>query len=156
MKIRRLYRDERGAALVEFTVVLPLMLSLTFGMVEAGLMLWTQVGLQHGVEMAARCASLSDIAIDYGGLDPAATPTPCYSLKGTKGARATANAATVKSFAASKSYGLNPPASAFSVSVNSASPACTGNLVTATYSFTAVQYLLARTLTAQSCYSTSG
>jgi Flp pilus assembly protein TadG len=151
MKIQRLYRDERGAALVEFTVVLPLLLSLTFGIVEAGLMLWTQVGLQHGVEMAARCASLSDIAIAHGKLDPATTPTPCYSLKGT----AAANASTVKSFAASNSYGLNPPASVFSVSVNSVSPACTGNLVTATYSFAAVQYLLARTLTAQSCYSTA-
>src|ERR1700688_713852 len=101
MKIQRLYRDERGAALVEFTVVLPLILLLTFGVVQAGLMLWTQAGLQHGVEMAARCASVSDIAIKHGGLDPAATPTPCYSLKNN----ATANASTVKSYAANNSYG---------------------------------------------------
>jgi Flp pilus assembly protein TadG len=149
MKMQRLYRDERGATLVEFTVVLPLLLSLTFGIVQAGLMLWTQVGLQHGVEMAARCASLSDIAIKYGGLDPSATPTPCYTLKNN----ATANATTIKSYAASNSWGLNPPSTAFSV--NPASPPCTGNLVTASYPFTAITYLFPVTLTAQSCYPTT-
>jgi Flp pilus assembly protein TadG len=149
MKIQRLYRDERGAALIEFTVVLPLFLSLTFGIVQAGLMLWTQIGLQHGVEIAARCASLSDIAIHHGGLDPTANPTPCYTSKNN----ATANASIVQSYAANNSWGLNPPASVFSV--NSAAPACPGgNLVTATYPFTALTYLFSITLTAQSCYPT--
>ena len=149
MKIRQLYRDERGGALVEFSVVLPLWLSLTFGIVQAGLVLWAQIGLQHGAELAARCASLSDIAIRYGGLDPAATPTPCYTSKNN----ATANASTVMSYAASNSFGLNPPATAFSV--NPGSPPCTnGNLVTATYPFTAITYLFSITLTAQSCYPT--
>src|SRR6476660_4948679 len=103
MKIQQLYRDERGAALIEFTLMLPLWLSLTFGIVQAGLMLWAQIGLQHGVELAARCASLSDMAINVG-LDPAANPTPCYTIKNN----ATANASTVKSYAASNSCGLNP------------------------------------------------
>jgi Flp pilus assembly protein TadG len=149
MKIQRLYRDERGAALVEFTVVLPLLLAVTFGVVQAGLMLWAQVGLQHGVELAARCASLSDIAIKHGGLDPSANPTACYSLKNN----ATANAATIKSYAASNSWGLNPPTTAFSV--NPASPPCTGNLITASYPFTAITYLFRVTLKAQSCYPTA-
>src|SRR5437879_9694566 len=149
MKIQRLYRDERGAALIEFTVVLPLFLSLTFGIVQAGLMLWAQAGLQHGVEIAARCASLSDIAIKHGGLDPSATPTPCYSLKNT----ATVNASTIKTFAANNSWGLKPPTTVFSV--NPASPPCTGNLVTASYPFTAITYLFRVTLTAQSCYPTA-
>ncbi|MGY4506345.1 Flp pilus assembly protein TadG [Bradyrhizobium sp. GM24.11] len=149
MKIRELYRDERGATLVEFSVVVPLWLSLTFGIVQAGLVLWAQIGLQHGVELAARCASLSDIAIHYGNLDPSATPTACYTTKNT----ATANAATVKSYAAINSYGLNPPASTFSV--NPGTPACTnGNMVTATYPFTAITYLFSITLKAQSCYPT--
>jgi Flp pilus assembly pilin Flp len=151
MKLQHLYRDQCGATLVEFTVVLPVFLSLTFGITQAGLMLWTQVGLQHGVEMASRCASLSDIAIKYGGLNPTANPTPCYTLKSS----ATANASTVKSFAASNSWGINPPASAFSV--DSASLGCPdGNLVTATYPFTAIHYLFSITLTARSCYPTSG
>ena len=151
MKMQPLYRDERGATLVEFSVVLPLFLSLTFGIVQAGLMLWAQAGLQHGVEMAARCASVSDIAIHQGGLDPTVKPTPCYTLK----ADATANASTVKSYAANNSWGLNPPASVFSVSVNPTSPACSAsNMVTATYPFTAITYLFSVTLTARSCYPT--
>src|SRR5258708_27375406 len=81
MKLQRLYRDECGAGLVEFTLVLPIFVSLTVGIVQAGLMLWTQIGLQRGVEMAARCASLSDIAMKYASLDPTATPTQCHSLK---------------------------------------------------------------------------
>src|SRR5258708_14597412 len=111
MKLQRLYRDECGAGLVEFTLVLPIFVSLTFGIVQAGLMLWTQIGLQRGVEMAARCASLSDVAIKYAGLDPSATPTQCYSLNNTS----VSNATTVKSFAASSSLGTTPPASSFSV-----------------------------------------
>jgi Flp pilus assembly protein TadG len=150
MKLNHLYRDQRGATLLEFTVVLPLLLALTFGTLQAGLMLWAQLGLQHGVEMAARCASVSDMAIKFAELNPATTPTPCYSLKGN----ATANATTVKSFAANNSWGLNPPASAFTVSSEPLTcPA--GNLVTASYAFTAIQFLFSKTLTAQSCYPTS-
>jgi Flp pilus assembly protein TadG len=130
MKRKHLYRDQRGGTLVEFTIVLPVFLSLTFGIIQAGLMLWAQVGLQHGVEMAARCASLGDIG------------------------NAAANASTVKSFAASNSWGINPPASSFTV--DPASPNCPGgNLVTASYPFTAIQYLFSITLTAQSCYPTA-
>jgi Flp pilus assembly protein TadG len=149
MKIRQLYRDERGTALIEFTVVLPLWLSLTFGVVQAGLMLWAQTGLQHGVELAARCASVSDIAIKYGGLTKA---TPCYANVAAS-ANAATNASTVKTYAANNSFGLNPPASTFSVSVNPANCA-NGNLVTASYPFTAITYLFTKTLTAQSCYPT--
>jgi Flp pilus assembly protein TadG len=150
MKLNHLYRDQCGGALVEFTVVFPVFVSLTFGIVQAGLMLWAQVGLQHGVEMAARCASLSDVAIKYADLKPTTNPTPCYSTNSD----ATGNASTVKSFAASNSWGLNPPASAFSVAYNSGT-CLGGNLVTATYSFTAITYLFSKTLTAQSCYPTS-
>lgn len=149
MKIKQLYRDSCGSSLVEFTVVLPLLLALTFGLVQAGLVLWTQVGLQHAVEMAARCASVSDIAIKFGDLNPGTTPTLCYSSNGN----ATVNASTVKSFAADNAWGVHPPASAFSVEAASAD--CPGgNLVTATYPFTAIQFLFSITLTAQSCYPT--
>jgi Flp pilus assembly protein TadG len=149
MRIRQLYRDECGAALMELTVVFPVWLSLTFGIIQAGLVLWAQIGLQHGAELAARCASLSDIAIKYGNLTKS---TPCYSNVASS-PNAAANASTVTSFAASNSYGLNPPASAFSVSYNPAN--CTnGNLVTASYPFTAITYLFQITLTAKSCYPT--
>ena len=150
MKIRSLYRDQCGATLVEAGIVLPLVIAVTFGLMQVGLMLWAQVGLQHGVEMAARCASLSDIAIKYGNLDPSVNPTPCYNAKNN----ASANATTVKAYAASNSYGLSPPASTFTVS--SSSGDCPGgNLVSATYPFTAITYLFQATLTAHSCYPTT-
>jgi Flp pilus assembly protein TadG len=148
MNIRELRDDTGGSSLVELTLTLPLFLALIFGIVQVGLLGWTWAGLQHGVEMAARCASASDYAIKVG-LNPATTPTNCYNTNGS----ATANAAAVKAYAAANSLGLNPPASAFSVSANPAS--CPGgNLVSATnYSFNFMQYYpLPNLLNAQSCY----
>ncbi|MBR0939090.1 TadE/TadG family type IV pilus assembly protein [Bradyrhizobium jicamae] len=149
MKLSQLFRDERGAALVEFSVVVPLWLSLTFGIMQAGLVLWAQVGLQHGVELAARCASVTDIAIKYGGLTKA---SPCYTNVSSS-PNASANVAAIKSYAAANSFGLNPPTNTFSV--NPGTPTCTnGNMVTASYPFTAMTYLFSVTLHAQSCYPT--
>ena len=149
MKIQQLYRDERGAALVEFTVVLPLWLSLTFGIVQAGLMLWAQIGLQHGVELAARCASFSDIAIHHGGLDPSATPTPCYTLRimlrlMRQPSRVMRQVIPLASIRPLPRFSSIPPRHL----------APNGNLVTASYPFTAIAYLFSITLTAQSCYPT--
>jgi Flp pilus assembly protein TadG len=56
------WRDARGGSMVEFAITLPLFGALLFGAVESGLMLWTQLGLQHGVEQAARCATVNTIA----------------------------------------------------------------------------------------------
>ena len=149
MNPRHLYDDQQGAAMVEFSVVVPLLVAVTFGLLEVGLLLWAQVGLQHGVEMAARCASTSDLAIKFGKLNAASNPTPCYNSNGS----ASANASTVQAYAASNSFGLNPPASAFTVSYDDA--ACPeGNLVSASYPFTAITYLFSTTLTAKSCYPT--
>ena len=150
MKAPHLCHDQSGATLVEFTLVMPLLLAVTFGLIEAGLLLWAQVGLQHGAELAARCASASDVAIKYGSLNPATNATPCYSVKGN----ATANASTVQAYAASNSWGLDPPASTFTVSYND-STCPNGNLVTASYAFTAITYIFTKTLTAQSCYPTT-
>src|SRR5260370_14283034 len=145
MKMQRLIRDTQGATLVEFAVTLPVFMLVLFGVIQVGLMLWVQAGLQHGVETAARCASLSDIAISQSGLNPATNPTPCYNANGT----ATANASKLKAYAAANSWGLNPQATAFSVGT------CTGgNLVTASYTFTGIQFLFEPTLTARSCYPT--
>jgi Flp pilus assembly protein TadG len=151
MNLRQLYRDTEGAYLVEFAVSAPVFFLLFFGMIQAGLMLWAQTALQHGVEMAARCASVSDMAISNGVVT---LPTACYSSNGN----ARANASTLKSYAATNSYGLNPPASVFSVNPASppaGTPACTGgNLITASYPFTAITYLYPITLTASSCFPT--
>jgi len=149
MKVRQLFRDTEGNALLEFGLTLPLFFLLLFGMIQAGLMLWVQIGLQHAVEMAARCASVSDIAVGLAGKNPGTNPTPCYSVNG----KASANASTLKSYAAANSYGLKPPASTFSV--NPGAPPCPGgNLITASYPFTAIHYIYSITLTASSCYPT--
>ena len=64
MILKRLRDDTWGGTLVEFTVTLPFFLSLMFGLIQAGLLLWTQAGLQHGVEVATRCASVDYSASD--------------------------------------------------------------------------------------------
>jgi Flp pilus assembly protein TadG len=48
--------------MVEFGLTLPLFGALLFGAVESGVMLWTQLGLQHGVQQAARCATVDTTA----------------------------------------------------------------------------------------------
>jgi Flp pilus assembly protein TadG len=146
MKLQQLYREEQGAALLEFTLIVPLLISLTFGLVQAGYMMWAQAGLQHAVAMAARCAAVSDLAQKADvSFHPATTNTPCYQLDGN----ATTNASSIKSYAADNSWGLNPDTSVFSV--NPGSPRC-GVMVTAEYPF---QLLFTVTLRAQSCYPTT-
>ncbi|MGE9007769.1 TadE/TadG family type IV pilus assembly protein [Leptospira interrogans] len=143
-KLRRFVRNTEGAYLVEFAVSAPLFFLLMFFMIQSALMLWALVGLQHGAEAAARCASVSDLAIVQGKQNP---PTPCYAVNGN----ATANMATVKTYAAANSFGFNPPASTFTVSFNAGS--CpNGNLVTASYPFTAIRYMGSVTITVSSCY----
>jgi Flp pilus assembly protein TadG len=147
MKLKLIRDDTRGSTIVEVTVTLPLFLSLTFGLIQAGLLLWTQVGLQHGVEMAARCASVSDAAINAG-LDVTKNPTPCYNTNGPAGS----NVSTIRKFAAQQSFGLNPPTSSFTVN-QSTCGTCSGNLVCVPgYTFNLINYIFSLTLKAKSCY----
>ena len=154
--MKRLIRDSKGAALVEFAVTAPFFFLLIFGIIQAALMLWAQVGLQHGTEAAARCAAISDIIVANNSNSNVNTigtfPTPCYSTSGS----ATANTVALQTYAAANSFGLKPPASTFSVNPASppaGTPTCTGgNLITASYPFTAITYLYSITLTASSCY----
>lgn len=94
MTTRFFWRDVRGATAVEMALTMPAFLALLVGAVEYGLVMWTKVGLQHGVEMAARCAVV--------------TPGVCSSVSVTQ------------SYASSQAYGLKPPPSTFAVTT----PAC--------------------------------
>jgi Flp pilus assembly protein TadG len=128
MNLQRLGGDTQGATSVEFAATMPLFLMLTFGVVVAGWLLWIELSLQHAVEMAARCASVNT--------------TVCN------------NTSNIQNFAVQNSYGLNPPASTFTVS---APPVSTcGNQVSASYTFNYLtNYFFSGaslTLTAQSCY----
>jgi Flp pilus assembly protein TadG len=52
---------DRGAALVEFALIMPLLLLLIFGMVDAGWAFFQNLEVRHGAREAARLA-----AVDYG------------------------------------------------------------------------------------------
>ena len=58
MNIFRIIDDNRGASAVEFALTAPVFFVMLFAVIDGGLLLWTQVGLQHGAEAAARCASI--------------------------------------------------------------------------------------------------
>ncbi len=68
---RSLLHDERGAALVEAALVLPVLLVLVFGLVEICLYSW-QVGIANeAVQLGVRRAIVSDAAASGPGLNPA-------------------------------------------------------------------------------------
>ena len=137
MRVRLILKDTRGATLVEFAITLALLMLLIFSLIESGLAMYTQVALQHGVAMAARCAS------------------SLYCL--------TANA-DIPAYASANSLGLNPIKSTFTGPT--ACDSGGGNQVSATYTFNFIGIFqlidgipspLATTslkLTAQSCFPT--
>jgi Flp pilus assembly protein TadG len=90
MMLRAFAGDARGASAVEFAITAPIFCMLLVGIIEGGLLLWTQIGLQHGTQMAARCATID------------------RSVCGS--------ADQIQSYAAQQSYGLNPPSSTFTFS----------------------------------------
>ena len=125
MKLTKIRSDESGAAALEFALLAPVFILLVFGLIAFGLVLWTQVGLQHGAEMAARCASVNT--------------TVCPA----------ANATAITNYAMQQALGLSLPSSTFTYST----PAC-GNQINASYTFAFpdVLSLPPVTLTAQACF----
>ncbi len=85
-----IWRNQAGASAVEFGITAPIFFMIIVGLIEGGLLLWTQIGLQHGAEMAARCTTIN--------------PGICGSVGQTQ------------TYAAQQSYGLNPVPSTFTVS----------------------------------------
>lgn len=125
MTVGRIWQDQRGASALEFALLAPVFFLLMFGIIALGMLFWTQVGLQHGVQMAARCASVNTA------LCPNTNPN------------------AITAYATQQALGLSLPASTFAYSV----PAC-GNQVSASYSFEfpTILNLAPLTLTAQSCF----
>ncbi len=157
MTPRQLWGDTRGGVLVEAAVTMSLLLALTFGVIQVGYLMWIQSALQHGVEMAARCASASDAAI---AAQNGAVITACYTNSNTPGA--SNNQTGVEQYASQQSYGLNPPTSTFTHPAPAGPTWCdvndvvSGNQVSASYTFSFMtSYFFKQaslTLTAQSCY----
>ncbi len=125
MKFAKMLSDQRGTSALEFGLTAPVFFLFLFGVIEVGLVFWTQIGLQHGVEMAARCASIN------ASLCPNSNPN------------------AITEYATQQALGLGLPASTFTYST----PAC-GNQVNASYSFQfpSIIPLDPLTLKAQSCF----
>ena len=126
MKVaNKIWRDERGATALEFAILAPVFFLIILGIIAFGLLFWTQVGLQHGAEMAARCASINTTLCPNG------------------------NPSAITNYAMQQAFGLSLPASTFTYST----PAC-GNQVSATFAFVFPDILNLRplTLTAQACF----
>ena len=85
---------QRGAAAIEFAIILPILLLCVLGLIEFARAIWTQATLDHAVQAAARCA-----AID---------PVTCGTV------------AQTQQYATTKAPGLTLPASVFTVT----NPAC--------------------------------
>lgn len=123
-RIASLFSDRRGVTAVEFSLILPALLLLLFGIVEFGRLLWTQSALHFAVEEAARCATVD--AANCG------------------------SASAVQSFAVARAAGLGLQNSVFSLT----SPACGNQVSASyPFPFVlATLFPYSITLTAQSCF----
>ncbi len=57
-KLRKLTKSERGSTAVEFALLLPILATLTFGMIDFGRMLWFQEVLVNATRTGARQGTL--------------------------------------------------------------------------------------------------
>jgi Flp pilus assembly protein TadG len=124
MKPPRILRATNGSSAIEFALTVPIMLAIVIGIAQFSLLLWTQFGLQHGAEMAARCASINT--------------TTCASVD------------TIQSYAVTQAYGLSLPPTTFTV----ATPACGNQVAAnyAFQFFTPFLGTPTVNLTAQACF----
>ena len=53
----------RGAAAVEFAIILPVLLLIVLGLIEAGRAVWTQSTLDYAVQAAARCHAIGHTVV---------------------------------------------------------------------------------------------
>jgi Flp pilus assembly protein TadG len=124
MRAKSFLRDQGGATAVEFAFTAPAFLALVGGIIEIGLLLYTQVALQHGVEAAARCASVNT--------------------------HTCATTSDIKTYAVSESFGLSVPASVFTVTTaNCGTQVSASSPFAFAFSFAGRSSM---TLTASSCY----
>jgi len=89
MRLNRVIKDKTGTAAIEFAMTSWVYVMLLMAIIEGSFALWIQAGIQHGSEMAARCAS-----VDHNNC---------------------ASTSAIQTYAAAQSYGLNPPTSTFTV-----------------------------------------
>ena len=156
MIVKLIRDDTRGNALVEFTVTFPFFLLLMFGLVQAGLLLYNQVALQHGVERAARCASVNYSAYQMN------LNTSCFTASCNETPTKAFNDSTcIKQYAAQSSYGV---LSSSSINVNlppvaggtgkcgtNAGTPVPGYVVSVSHPYNLINYIFSTTLNATAC-----
>lgn len=129
----KLIRDDRGIITMEYAITLPVFVLLIFGIIQLGLLTWAQAGLQHGVNIAARCVSVN--------------PTLCNN------ASAIGNVLSQNSYSGIIQNAYNANSLTITITKNATCAAgVTGNLVQATYTVNLMNYFFAWPLNAQSCY----
>jgi Flp pilus assembly protein TadG len=156
MKLKQIRDDTRGATIVEFTVTIPLFLLLMFGLAQAGLLLYAQSALQHGVEMAARCASVNYAANKLG------LNQSCFTVGGAAVAPSAVTTSTIQQYAAENSFGFNPVYTSFNVTLtpppsggNVLCPTNIGYRVYANINYNLINYIFSVTLSAKSNFPIS-
>jgi Flp pilus assembly pilin Flp len=60
--VREFVRDEKGVSAVELAILAPVFLSLLFGVIQCGLLIFTQASLHYTVQKAVRCAALKGMS----------------------------------------------------------------------------------------------
>jgi len=83
--LRRLAREQSGAAAIEFAFVLPLLVFLILGSIWIGMLVFTVTSLDNSVQSAARCSAVNEQLCDTAAktvayaeqhyVGPALTPT---------------------------------------------------------------------------------
>jgi Flp pilus assembly pilin Flp len=71
--LRQLRRDERGATLIEFAMLAPVLLTLLLGMFEMGYNFYMQSQLQGAVQKAARDSTIENAAATEASIDARVT-----------------------------------------------------------------------------------
>ena len=164
MILKLLRDDTQGASLVTFSVTLPLFLVLMFGLLQAGMLLWTQAGLQHGVELATRCASVNYSANQLG--SPVSATPSCFGVAPSTvcgsppGCVSSTAAPYIKNYALQNSFGLVQSISQFGLTQTlppggGSCPTSVGYVVTASAPYNLLNYIFSLTLTATSKFSIS-
>ena len=124
MSLVKFFKNTKGTTAVEFAITAPIFMMVIFGILECGSLMWTQLGLQHGAQMAARCASINT--------------TIC------------GNATDTQTYAAQQAYGLPVSSSVFTASNSSCGNQVSANY---TYQFISSYFgTPSLTLTARSCF----
>lgn len=57
-------RDERGATVIEFALILPLLLMALFGLIEGARLVWMNQALDQAAYSTARCRTVANTACD--------------------------------------------------------------------------------------------